>query len=210
MSVTYVSFAEALLDRLGLPRSDNNVRALVAFQAQEGGHENGAHFNPLNTMRGTPTGDNDLPSVNFSTHKTESGVQSFENWHDGLEATARTMLQTKPGFDMSPIVKALKASAPPAQTMDIIAKSPWGWGKIPHAAADAVVNSDATFKTYATKVYSGVGSLDYARFLPALPSHWKTFLAVGAVAIGATMILSFVAKNKPAPARSRFRVLRGA
>jgi len=185
MSVTTTQFAEALLTRLGLPRSENNIRSLVAFQAQEGGHENGAWFNPLNTMRGTPTGDKDLPSVNFTTGKVGPGVQAFESWHDGLEATARTMEQS----NMRSIFEALKASAPPVTTVDVIARSPWGWKGVDHSAADAIARSGSYFESAARKVYRGAGTL------AAPAAKYGPWIFGGALVVGGVIAIVAISKR---------------
>jgi len=152
-------FSSEVLHRLNLPITSNTIRGLVAFAYQEGGHTNGARFNPFNTMRGTPTGDKDILSVNFATGKPGAGVQSFKNWDDGLEATVRTLSQT----NMRPIVDVLRANAPPAEIIAKIAASDWGWwdpkkGRaflLPHLAADAVVSSASAFESFAKHAYDG-------------------------------------------------------
>lgn len=179
--VTPEAFAKALLRRLSLPVTDNNVRALVAFQYQEGGHSNSALFNPLNTMLRTSS------SVNFQTGKPGGGVQAYSNWNEGLEATAKTLSQG----NMRPIFDSLRANASPAETVAKIGSSDWGWwdpkkGKsflLPHAAADAIVNSGSLFESYASKAYSGAGSL--------LPSK-QTMVAVGAVVAGVSLVVGLI------------------
>jgi hypothetical protein len=191
--MTPALFAQALLSRLGLPNTDDNVRALVAFQAQEGGHENGALYNPLNTKRGTSTGDKDLPSVNFKTKKPGAGIQSFQSWDDGLEATARTMAQT----NMRPIMNVLSSKATAENIVHVIGDSDWGWWdpkkgkafKLPHLGADAVVKSDAVFRKQASRIYSGAS--DFLKGMPSggLVAKYFAFAvgAVGLVLLGARL-----------------------
>jgi hypothetical protein len=196
MSVTPASFAEALLDRLHLPVTDNNVRALVAFQSQEGGHENGASFNPLNTMlrmRG---------SVNFKTKKPEPGVQAYSSWDDGLEATAKTMAQG----NMRPIFDSLRASASPADTVAAVARSDWGWwdpkkGRsvlLPHAAADAIVRSESAFRAYGSRAYSGAGFLFGGRAL-----KYSAMGVVGVLALGGLVLVGYGIKKKVEERKAR-------
>jgi hypothetical protein len=74
--VTPLEFAQHVLDRLGFPLSDNNIRALVAVQAIEGGHNNGASFNPMNTsqpMDGSHVWHVLSPSTGF-------GIQAYTSW----------------------------------------------------------------------------------------------------------------------------------
>jgi hypothetical protein len=182
MSVTAASFAEALLGKLGLPITDNNVRSLVAFQAQEGGHDNGAWFNPLNTMLRVK----DLPSVNFKTGRDEGGVQAYESWQDGLEATARTMRQG----NMRAIYDSLRRSADPVSTVAAIAGSPWGWKGFEHGVADAVARSSSAFESYAGKVYRGGG------FLAKPIAKYGPWIFGGAVLVGGVALAVAYAKRR--------------
>lgn len=191
-------FAEALLRRLGMPVTDNNVAALVAVQVIEGGHaHNSALYNPMNTTW-------DFAGSRVASGFSVPAIRAYNNWDDGLEATALTLLKGKPEFRYGPILDALHRSAPPDDTLKAWSASSWGWGTNPVAAAKA-------YLVHAKDEYPGKGGpLDFVRygFLPSLP-HWKTALAVGAVALGVGMIVSFVAKNRSQP-RSRVRVLRSA
>lgn len=136
--MTPLEFAHRLLDRLGFPESDNNLRALVAVQAIEGGHTNGALFNTMNT--GQPMEGSHVWHV--LNPKTGFGIQAYTSWEQGIEATARTLLNTK--FDYSGILKALKANAPPDETIRQWGLSPWGWNQ--------PVNKAAAYQYYAMKL----------------------------------------------------------
>jgi hypothetical protein len=177
--VTPSEFAEALLHRLGLPASRNNVDALVAFQRIEGGHQaNSAQFNPLNTCR-------DMPGARSAGLKVKC-IKAYASWDDGLEATARTMEQTAPGFDMSGIYNSLKRSASPDVTLKAISKSPWGWG-------GKTVGPASAFSAYADVVYKPVsGAADFfSKEWSAIPSGVKygALAAVGVLAIGGLVFL---------------------
>ncbi len=113
---TPADFAHALLQKLGLPTSDNNIQALVAAQAVEGGHmHNAAMFNPLNTTWKMPN----------SHAATQIGVQSYNNWDDGLTATAKTFSN---GL-YKDILAAFARSAPPDETLKLAGWRTWGWDR---------------------------------------------------------------------------------
>jgi hypothetical protein len=133
------------LDRLGFPLSDNNIRALVAVQAIEGGHNNGASFNPMNTgqpMDGSHVWHVLSPSTGF-------GIQAYTSWEQGIDATVKTLLNPK--FDYSGILKALGASAAPDETIRQWGLSPWGWNR--------PVSKAAAYWYYANKTYPGATGL---------------------------------------------------
>jgi hypothetical protein len=114
---TPIDFAKALLVRLELPITENNVAALVAAQCIEGGFmHNGAMFNPLNTTWRRAT----------SRSVTPVGVQAYESWADGLEATALTL---RNGMYQG-ILDALENDCDPDHTLRAMAVSPWGWYRL--------------------------------------------------------------------------------
>lgn len=114
---TPIDFAKALLVRLGKPVTENNVQALVAAQCIEGGYmHNGALFNPLNTTWGR----------DGSRAVTPVGVQAYESWADGLEATARTLENGA----YAGILEALQNDCEPDHTLRAMALSPWGWYRV--------------------------------------------------------------------------------
>lgn len=115
--MTPALFAQSLLARLSLPQTDSNIAALVAFQAQEGGFmHNTAAFNPMNTTQPMP-GSHQAPGLDKNIR-----VQAYSDWHEGLEATARTLSNGLYGG----ILAALKRSAPPDDTLKQIGASKWG------------------------------------------------------------------------------------
>lgn len=78
------SFAEMLLDRLGIRPNRENVYDLKRWEQAEGGQwgpGSRAHDNPLNTTYRTRHGK----TIN------EAGVKSYESWAEGLQATAATL-----------------------------------------------------------------------------------------------------------------------
>lgn len=110
--MTPLDFARAILKRLSLPETQNNLISLVAFVGIEQGHwSNTARFNPLNTtlvMQG-------------STRAPGTIVQRYTSWAQGVEANARTLAQS----NMRGIVDALRASADPQVFLRALSDSPW-------------------------------------------------------------------------------------
>jgi hypothetical protein len=75
-------FAKALLQKMGAPATDANVKSLSRWATREGGNwHNSAHFNPLCTTQRMP-GSHSMNHV---------GVQAYQNWNQGLDATAKTL-----------------------------------------------------------------------------------------------------------------------
>lgn len=135
-------FAYALLGALNLPTVDNNVMALVALQAMEGGFmHNAAAYNPLNTSQPMP-GSHAVTSI---------GIQAYTSWQQGLDATVKTLLNGRYGA----ILSALANGAGADTTLSVWAASPWGTtiaaGK--HAAD-----------------YASYGSLEFPSSASSLPS----------------------------------------
>ncbi len=195
-------FAEALLHRLGLPVSDNNVIALVAAQVIEGGHaHNSALYNPMNTTY-------DLGDSPVAQGFSVPAIRAYKNWDEGLEATARTLTKGKPAFGYGPILDALRRSAPPDETLKAMHASAWGWGNNPIAAAKAYLPHAKD--EYPAKGGGPLGFLWPTRFMPAIP-NFTTVFAVGAVALGAALIIGYAMKpRRPEPARRFARVFSGA
>jgi hypothetical protein len=171
--VTPALFAEALLARVGLPTSDNNILALVAFQRWEGGHmANDANFNPMNTTWVSP-------GSGLMSGPNPAKVRSYLNWEQGLDATARTL--TNGAY--KGIVAALARSAPPDETLREVAKSPWGCTICANAPA-------ASAAYYADKIFPdrGGGGLGFLR------SKWS-MLGIAA-ALGVVGVILVVAGSK--------------
>ncbi len=185
--MTPIEFAKALLSRLGMPQSDNNIQALVAVQKIEAGHSaNSALFNPMNTMQPMPGARDAGLQV--------KGIKAYSNWDEGLEATARTLQSTK--FDYSGILKALARSAPPDETIKAWAKSPWGW-TLPVASASA-------YQYYGTMEFpvKKAGEVGFSAFhglergaeaIKELFTFKTTASKVGAVVVGVGVVAGVVA-----------------
>jgi hypothetical protein len=111
--VTPLDFAKALTNSLGVPASSNNLAAIVAWEAQEGGNyvNHSIQHNPLNTSLGGFGG----------TPVTGVGIMSYPTWSDGLAATAATLK----GSAYAGVRQALAVSADPSDTLQAINDSPW-------------------------------------------------------------------------------------
>jgi len=114
-SYTPRSWARAFLRSAGLPMTRCNVRAVMAWEAAEGGNwQNSAHANPLNTTEREP-GSYSINPV---------GVQSYTSWHQGMAATVTTLGNGNyPG-----IISAFRAGGSAQAAADAVASSPWGTG----------------------------------------------------------------------------------
>ncbi len=107
------TWAQAFLRNARLPVTASNVRAIVSWEAAEGGHwVNGAHFNPLNTTMPEP-GATSMNSV---------GVKAYTSWAQGFTATVATLYNGNyPG-----IIAALRAGTDAQAVANAVGASPWG------------------------------------------------------------------------------------
>src|SRR6266516_256594 len=107
------AWANALLNRLGIPPNRGNVRALVGWAQAEGGHwKNQARFNPLNTTQPEPGAGNT---------GSQGNIKAYKDWQQGLNATVATLRNGRYGG----ILQALKGNDPGAIAR-AIGSSPWG------------------------------------------------------------------------------------
>jgi peptidoglycan hydrolase-like protein with peptidoglycan-binding domain len=111
--VTDSSFYAKLLENLGAPVSEENLKFVYAWRQAEG---SGGKFNPFNTTW-------DLPgSVSVNSH----GVKSYETIEDGMEATLKTLRKPTYGCIVNGLKKDIGA--------DSIAKceslKTWGTGDL--------------------------------------------------------------------------------
>lgn len=112
--MTPLRFAHALLRTLGAPESENNLRSVLGWIAQEGGHYyNSALFNPLNTTMPMPGGRSWSGSI---------PIKIYSSWQEGLDATVKTLQN---GL-YNAILIAFAQSRAPDDTLAIIDKTPWG------------------------------------------------------------------------------------
>lgn len=119
MTVTRELWARSLLRWMGLPETQRNLVALVAWQAAEGGGPNApkqAKWNPLNTTQVWPN----------SSIYNSAQVRNYATETDGLAATAKTFAGKGLGYEL--ILKRLGKSARPRRTLDAVEQSAWGTG----------------------------------------------------------------------------------
>lgn len=107
-------FFGGLLELIHAPVTQNNIDALGAQSIFEYGtsSDNVDHFNPLATTQ--PYGS--------SVSTNSAGVQSYNSFQDGLQATADTLLNG----DYDAYVSSLRANNPPEVSMSAVSNSPWG------------------------------------------------------------------------------------
>jgi hypothetical protein len=106
------TWAKDLLRTLGMPVSNENVRAIVAWEQAEG---TSAGYNPLATTQSSP-GATDFNSV---------GVKNYSSYSDGIDATVKTL--TNGLYD--PILAALRRGSSADDVANAVAASPWGTGQ---------------------------------------------------------------------------------
>lgn len=112
---TPVTWANKLLQLLGMPLTSDNLAALVAWEMAEGGHwHNTAHYNPLNTTQPMPG----------ATAMNSVGVKAYTSWSQGFEATIITLHNGRYGG----ILAALRAGDDAVAVAHAVALSPWGTG----------------------------------------------------------------------------------
>jgi peptidoglycan hydrolase CwlO-like protein len=113
--MTQVTWATSLLSNLGMPLTQDNIAAIVAWEMAEGGHWcNSAHYNPLNTSQPMPG------AATFNSH----GVKVYTSWEMGLQATVITL---RNGL-YDGILAALRAGNDGQAVASAVAASPWGTG----------------------------------------------------------------------------------
>ncbi len=126
-------FAYALLARLGISPNPGNVSAIVAWERAEGGNwNNSAKFNPLNTTQTAP-GSISINGV---------GVQSYQSWSEGLDATVQTLRNGR----YNAILNALNGTNP-YTVAGAVGASPWGtpnFSNLIGSSAGSSVPSNAT------------------------------------------------------------------
>lgn len=111
------TFAQALLERLGVPASSENMDFMLSWMSAEGGNwHNSASYNPLNTSQAMPG--------ELGTMGTQGNIRRYKDWQQGLDATVQTLSSQKHGYPQ--IIAALKANDPNAAVNALKAS---GWDK---------------------------------------------------------------------------------
>jgi hypothetical protein len=195
--MTPIDFAKALLSRLGLPQSENNIAALVGLQVQEGGHSaNSAKFNPMNVTQIVPGVSKLAPGFSQSGPQ----IQAYPDWQTGLEATATLLMNGK----YKGVLASLAKSASPADTLKEIALSPYGWYdiikgvRVPKAYPQATVAA-LNWRSYGAKLFPPGGG-DFGgmiergeQSIKELFTFKTTASKVGAAVVGVGLIAGVVA-----------------
>ena len=108
--VDSVQWARDFLTRLGMPITNDNVRAVTAWQQAEG---TAAHFNPLATTQSGYAGETRFNSV---------GVKNYATYADGIDANVKAITNGLYGN----VLAALRAGNSAEAVAQAIANSPWG------------------------------------------------------------------------------------
>jgi hypothetical protein len=88
-------FAKAVLEKLGAPVTDANIKSLSTWEKREGGNwNNSAKYNPLNTTQ----------KEQGASNMNKEGVKAYTSWEQGVDATVATLQNGK----YSDVVAALK------------------------------------------------------------------------------------------------------
>lgn len=133
--MTRGGFAKRLAAKMGWKYTIHQRRALQSLMQAEGGDAKG---NPLNTTQTMP-GSTDFNSV---------GVQNFINPGEGIDATVKTLKQSR--FD--DIVHAFTANRPAAEIISIWGDSEWGTGKtLPLAIRGEIADNPEYLRTLERK-----------------------------------------------------------
>lgn len=112
---TEVTWASALLARLGIPITNSNMQAIVGWERAEGGHwHNSARYNPLNTTQPMPGAGNT---------GTQGNIKVYTSWSQGLDATVKTLRNGH----YPAILQSLRNGSP-SSVASAIGASPWGTG----------------------------------------------------------------------------------
>lgn len=108
-----MTWAQALLTRMGLPTTTSNVAAVTAWETAEGGHwHNSDRYNPLNTTQPEPG----------AVSTNSAGVKAYTSWDQGLTATVQTLSNGM----YAGILTALARGSSADDVVSAVVKSPWG------------------------------------------------------------------------------------
>ena len=111
-STDRTQWATDLLNRLGMPVTGENIKALAAWAQAEGTK---ASYNPLATTQSMP-GATSFNSV---------GVRNYVSYADGIQATAQTLTNGH----YPNILAALRSGTSAVTVAQAVANSPWGTGQ---------------------------------------------------------------------------------
>ena len=122
-------WAKDFLTKIKAPVTDNNIAAVTAWMAQEGGGGGGktglgvsgtAMYNPLNTTLGMPG----------ATEFNSAHVKNYTSYSQGLDASIKTLTGSNANaMGYTSIIQSLRANAPAAQTDALASNSGWVTGR---------------------------------------------------------------------------------
>ena len=110
--VDSVQWARDFLTKLNMPITNDNVRAVSAWEQAEGTN---ASFNPLATTQGGFAGETQFNSV---------GVKNYATYQNGIDANAHALMNGR----YTNILDALRAGNNADAVAQAIKNSPWGTG----------------------------------------------------------------------------------
>ncbi len=116
------AWAIDLLGRLGLPKTRENLRAVVAWQTAEGST---ADFNPLATTRESPG------ATNFNS----VGVKNYTSYESGMQETVETLHNGLYEGILAALARGNDAKA----VATAIGQSKWGTGGLVHKVLEGTI-----------------------------------------------------------------------
>lgn len=120
-------FGTDLLNMLGAPATDENLRYLAAWSQAEGGD---ASFNPFNTTE----------AYSGATNYNSVGVKNYPSYQAGLEATYRTLVDGAQSDGYQRIIDALRRGDSAMSVAQAEASTPWGTGTLIEQVLGGKVN----------------------------------------------------------------------
>lgn len=167
---TPTSWAQALLQRLGMPVTSSNTQALVSWEAAEGGNwHNPDRYNPLDTTQSEPG----------ATSTNSAGVKAYTSWDQGLQATATTLQNGMYGS----ILAALKSGTSASDVVNAVIGSPWGTKTISLAGSTYTGGSAPAAAGTAVQADSSSGSDPFG--INALGTSLRKTAISGVFVVGA-------------------------
>ena len=124
-TVDRVSWAKSFLQSLEVPITTSNIQIIVGWENAEGGagpqfgiSTNLASFNPLNTKQ---------PMRDPNSRDSGGGIQAYNSWSQGLQATVITLTQDAYGYP-GVISMLQRGDATAAEAARAISSSSWDAG----------------------------------------------------------------------------------
>ncbi len=121
-SFDLVVWARDFLSALGKPQTTENLAGIVAWELMEGGHTNGATWNPLNTTLWY--NDQNVPMNGNFGQNGGHPVQAYPSYAIGLERTVTTITSGRYGYPS--ILSALDAGTSAEAIAEAVGNTGWG------------------------------------------------------------------------------------